>query len=51
MDRPYSGPPSSSLVLAFVGALYLYKGIDSRLLMAIGFTAITFACLINSVAT
>jgi MFS transporter, DHA2 family, multidrug resistance protein len=34
--------------LAFVGALLLYKGIDSRLLMAIGFTAIAFACLINS---
>ncbi len=36
------------LTLAFVGALLLYKGIDSRLLMAIGFTAIAFACLINS---
>jgi MFS transporter, DHA2 family, multidrug resistance protein len=34
--------------LAFVGALLLYKGIDSRLLMAIGFAAIAFACLINS---
>jgi MFS transporter, DHA2 family, multidrug resistance protein len=36
------------LTLAFVGALLLYKGIDSRLLMAIGFTAVAFACLINS---
>jgi MFS transporter, DHA2 family, multidrug resistance protein len=34
--------------LAFVGAFLLYKGIDSRLLMAIGFSAIAFACLINS---
>jgi DHA2 family multidrug resistance protein len=34
--------------LAFVGALLLYKGIDSRLLMAIGFTAVAVACLINS---
>ncbi len=34
--------------LALVGALLLYKGIDSRLLMAIGFTAIAFACLLNS---
>jgi len=34
--------------LAFVGALLLYRGIDSRLLMAIGFAAIAFACLINS---
>jgi MFS transporter, DHA2 family, multidrug resistance protein len=37
--------------LAFVGALLLYKGIDSRLLMAIGFAAIAFACLINSTFT
>jgi DHA2 family multidrug resistance protein len=36
------------VALAFVGALLLYKGIDSRLLMAIGFTAIAFACLLNS---
>src|SRR6266436_8092857 len=36
------------LVLAFVGALLLYKGIDSRLLMAIGFAAIALACLINA---
>jgi len=34
--------------LAFVGVLLLYKGIDSRLLMAIGFAAIAVACLINS---
>jgi len=37
--------------LAFVGALLLYKGIDSRLLMAIGFSAIAFACLLNSTLT
>lgn len=36
------------LILAFVGALLLYKGIDSRLLMAVGFTAIAFACAINA---
>jgi MFS transporter, DHA2 family, multidrug resistance protein len=36
------------LILAFVGALLLYKGIDSRLLMAVGFTAIAFACVINA---
>lgn len=36
------------LTLAFIGALLLYKGIDSRLLMAIGFTAIAFACVINA---
>jgi DHA2 family multidrug resistance protein len=36
------------LFLAFVGALFLYRGIDNRLLMAIGFTAVAFACLINA---
>jgi DHA2 family multidrug resistance protein len=36
------------LILAFVGALLLYQGIDSRLLMAVGFTAIAFACVINA---
>ena len=36
------------LTLAFIAALLLYKGIDSHVLMAIGFTAIAFACLINS---
>ena len=36
------------LALAFIGALLLYKGINSHLLMAIGFTAIAVACLINS---
>jgi DHA2 family multidrug resistance protein len=36
------------VALAFIGALLLYKGIDSHLLMAIGFTAIAFACLINA---
>jgi DHA2 family multidrug resistance protein len=33
--------------LAFVAALLLYKGIDSHLLMAIGFTAVAFACLVD----
>ena len=36
------------LFLGFVGALLLSKGFDSRLLMAIGFTAIAFACLLNA---
>ncbi|HXW90555.1 MAG TPA: MFS transporter [Terriglobales bacterium] len=36
------------LFLAFVGALLLAKGFDSRLLMAIGFAAVAFACLINA---
>jgi len=36
------------LVLGFIGAALLYKGIDSYLLMAIGFTAVAFACLINA---
>jgi DHA2 family multidrug resistance protein len=36
------------LTLAFIGALLLTQGLDSRLLMAIGFTAIAFACLINA---
>ena len=36
------------ITLAFVSALFLYKGIDSRLLLGIGFTAIAFACLLNS---
>jgi MFS transporter, DHA2 family, multidrug resistance protein len=36
------------LFLAFVGALFLYRGIDNRLLMAIGFAAVAFACVINA---
>jgi DHA2 family multidrug resistance protein len=36
------------LFLAFVAALLLYKGFDTRLLMAIGFTVVAFACLINA---
>jgi len=36
------------LFLAFIGALLLYRGIDNRLLMAVGFTAIAFACLMNA---
>jgi DHA2 family multidrug resistance protein len=36
------------LFLAFVAALLLSKGFDSRLLMAVGFTAIAFACLLNA---
>lgn len=35
-------------ILAFVGAYFLYRGIDSRLLMAIGFAAIACACLIDA---
>jgi DHA2 family multidrug resistance protein len=36
------------LTLAFIGALLLYRGIDSHVLMAIGFTAVALACLINA---
>lgn len=36
------------LCLAFIGALLLYRGIDNRLLMAVGFTAVAFACLLNA---
>jgi MFS transporter, DHA2 family, multidrug resistance protein len=36
------------LFLAFVGALLLSKGFDSRLLMAVGFAAVAFACLLNA---
>ena len=36
------------LTVAFIGALLLYKGITSHLLMAIGFTAVAFACLIDT---
>ena len=36
------------LTMGFIGASLLYKGIDSHLLMAIGFTAVAFACLINA---
>jgi DHA2 family multidrug resistance protein len=36
------------LTMGFIGASLLYKGIDSYLLMAIGFTAVAFACLINA---
>jgi MFS transporter, DHA2 family, multidrug resistance protein len=36
------------LFLAFVGGLLLSKGFDSRLLMATGFAAMAFACLINT---
>ena len=38
----------AELTLAFVGALLLYRGIDTRLLMAIGFAAVAFACLLNA---
>jgi DHA2 family multidrug resistance protein len=36
------------LGLAFIGALLLNNGFDTRLLMAIGFAAIAFACVINA---
>jgi MFS transporter, DHA2 family, multidrug resistance protein len=36
------------LALGFIGAALLYKGINSHLLMGIGFTAVAFACLINA---
>lgn len=36
------------LLLAFIGALLLRMGVDTRLLMAIGFVSIAFACIINA---
>jgi MFS transporter, DHA2 family, multidrug resistance protein len=53
LDAQQYGPSVLStanfeLFLAFVGALLLSKGFDSRLLMAIGFAAMAFACLINA---
>jgi DHA2 family multidrug resistance protein len=36
------------LLLAFLGAFLLNRGFDTRLLMAIGFAMIAFACLINA---
>lgn len=36
------------MVLAFIGALFLHKGMDTRLLMAVGFACIAFACLLNA---
>ncbi len=36
------------LVLAFVGAHLLNKGLDSRLLMAAGFATIAFTCIVNA---
>jgi DHA2 family multidrug resistance protein len=36
------------LILAFVGGVLLTKGIDTRLLLAIGFAAVAFASLINA---
>jgi MFS transporter, DHA2 family, multidrug resistance protein len=36
------------LAVSFIGALLLYKGIDSHLLMGTGFTAVAFACLSNA---
>jgi MFS transporter, DHA2 family, multidrug resistance protein len=53
LDASQFGPAvvwtaTCEFMLAFVAALLLYKGIDSRLLMALGFTAVAFACLINA---
>ena len=36
------------VVLAFIAAHLLNKGMDSRLLMAIGFAAMAFACIVNA---
>jgi DHA2 family multidrug resistance protein len=53
LDAEQLGPAvlwtaACEVILAFVGALLLRKGLDSRLLMAIGFTAVAFACLSNA---
>jgi MFS transporter, DHA2 family, multidrug resistance protein len=39
------------LLIAFVAALLLLRGFDSRLLMATGFTCIAFACCLNATLT
>ena len=36
------------LFLAFIGALLLSRRTDNRLLMAVGFTVVAFACLMNA---
>jgi DHA2 family multidrug resistance protein len=36
------------IVMAVVAAFFLSKGLDSRLLMALGFAAVAFACLVNA---
>jgi DHA2 family multidrug resistance protein len=53
LDAEQIGPAvfwtaACELVVAFIGAFLLYRGIDSRLLMAIGFTAMAFACVLNA---
>jgi DHA2 family multidrug resistance protein len=52
-DAPQIGPAVlwtalPELLLAFVGAVVLSRGVDTRLLMAIGFAAIAFACVLNA---
>ena len=42
------GTAAFELTLAFIGAFFLTRGMDSRLLMAIGFSAVAFACLLNA---
>ncbi|HEY0703908.1 MAG TPA: MFS transporter [Candidatus Acidoferrales bacterium] len=39
------------LIIAVVAALWLLRGIDSRLLLATGFTCIAFACILNANVT
>lgn len=39
------------LIIALIAALWLLKGLDSRLLMAAGFTCIAFACCMNAAVT
>jgi DHA2 family multidrug resistance protein len=39
------------VALAFIAAHFLNRGMDSRLLMAIGFAAIAFACVVNADVT
>jgi MFS transporter, DHA2 family, multidrug resistance protein len=36
------------ILIAFIAAILLLGGLDSRLLMAFGFTAIAFACVLNA---
>ena len=39
------------ILIACIGALILLQGFDSRLLMAIGFTCVAFACVLNAQVT
>lgn len=45
------GTAAPQLLIAFIAALLLLKGLDSRLLMAVGFTCIAAAAILNATYT